>query len=227
MAKEDFIDNKLYTITSYIWYFAAGAFLFSICSVFLILTVLVYGDKLFTDGIIYFVISLSLDGPAVAALLSVMGRLLREKEITIVKDYFKDYKNNFLQALSISVVLSILLAFVSHDLSILKSSTSAIMRPLLFASLFIPLIISLYVFPIICRFYISLKDAVKLSIYYSVKNFKITILIISVLTLEYLLMNLISIFMAFILSSLICYIVMYYEKDVLKEIEGKIKHNEN
>lgn len=227
MAKEDFIDNKLYTITSYIWYFTAGAFLFSICSIFLILTVLVYGDKLFTDGVIYFVISLSLEGPAVTALLSVMGRLIREKDINVVKDYFKDYKNNFLQALVISFVLSILLAFVAHDLSILKSSnsTSAFMRPLLFASLFIPIIISLYVFPIISRFYISLKDAVKLAIYYSVKNFKITILIISVLILGYLLMNLISIFMVFILSSLICYIIMYYEKDVLKEIEGKIKHN--
>lgn len=225
MAKEDFIDNKLYTITGYIWYFIAGAFLFSICSIFLILTVLVYGDNLFTDGIIFFVISLSLEGPAVTALLSVMGRLIREKEITIVKDYFRDYKNNFLQALSISLVLSMLLAFVSHDLSIIRSSNSTIMRPLLFTSLFIPIIISLYVFPIISRFYISLKDAVKLSIYYSVKNFKITILIISVLILEYLLMNLISVFTAFILSSLICYIIMYYEKDVLKEIEGKIKHN--
>ena len=119
MAKEDFIYNKLYTITGYIWYFTAGAFLFSICSIFLILTVLVYGDNLFTDGIIFFVISLSLEGPAVTALLSVMGRLIREKEITIVKDYFRDYKNNFLQALSISFVLSILLAFVSHDLSII------------------------------------------------------------------------------------------------------------
>lgn len=224
MAKEDFIDNPLYTITGYIWCFAAGAFFFSICSIFLILTVLVYSNNLFTDGIIFFGISLSLEGPAFTALLSVMGKLIREKDVDIAKDYFKAYKTNFLQSLCVSFFLAILLALVSHDLSVMNhsNSTSPITKPLLFAGLFIPLIISLYVFPIISRFYISIKDVVKLSIYYSVKNFKITILIISVLILDYLLMNLISIFIAFILSSLVCYIIMYYIKDVLKEIESKI-----
>lgn len=229
MAKEDFTDNPLYTITGYIWYFIAGVLCFSLCSVFFILTVLVYGDKLFTDGIIFFVISLSLEGPAITALLSVMGKLIREKDVDAIKDYFKAYKVNFLQALSLSFFLAIILTFVSYDLSIIrhKPSTSSIIKPILFSGLFIPIIISTYLFPIISRFYISIKDAVKLSIYYSVRSFKITILVISVLVLAYLLMNLVSIFVIFIISSLVCYIIMYYEKDVLKEIEEKIKSSSN
>lgn len=229
MAKEDFTDNPLYTITGYIWYFIAGAFCFSICSIFLILTILVYGDKLFTEGIIFLVISLSLEGPAITALLSVMGKLIREKNVDAIKDYFKAYKVNFRQAFSLSFFLALILTFVSYDLSIIKykSSTSYMVKPLLFSGLFIPLIISTYVFPIICRFYISIKDAVKLSIYYSVRNFKITILVMSVLALGYILMNLVSVFVAFVISSLVCYVIMYYEKDVLKEIEEKIRPNSN
>ena len=38
-------------------------------------------------------------GPAATALLSVMGKLIREKDINITKDFFKAYKANFFQSL--------------------------------------------------------------------------------------------------------------------------------
>lgn len=222
--RKDFLDNPLYTIANYIWWFFAGNIYFTLSSIFFVLTVIVFGNKLLTDGILFFIISLSLEGPAIAALLSVMGKLVREKDINITKDYFKAYKNNFLQSLILSAFQAILLFIVLLDLKIVNFiSIGSIIKPMLFAFLFIAVIINLYAVPITSRFYISIKDAVKLSIYYSIKKFKTTILMISVLILDYIAINFLTILSIFVTASMVCYIIMYYEKDVLKEIETKIK----
>lgn len=226
MAKrKDFLDNSLYIIANYIWWFIMGNVYFSLCSIFFILTVMAFGNKLLTEGILFFILSLSLEGPAIAALLSVMGKLVREKDIAITRDYFKAYKINFMQSLILSALQAILLFVVLLDLKIIKFINAGyIIRPVLFAFLFMAIIINLYMVPIVTRFYISMKDALKLSVYYSIKEFKITILMASVLILDYFAINFFTVFSIFLTSSLVCYIIMYYEKDVLKEIEARINN---
>lgn len=100
-----------------------------------------------------------------------------------------------------------------------------IFKPVLFSILFISIFINMHAFPIITRFTMKLKDIIKVSVYYSVKKFRVTILNACVLFLDYLTINFLSVFSGIITTSLVCYLIMYYEKDVLKEIEGKLKSN--
>ena len=227
MAKrKDFLNGPLYTIPNYIYWFILGNIYFSLCSIFFILTIAAFENKVFTDGILFFIISLALEGPAVSALFSVMGKLVREKDINITKDYFKAYKNNFLQSIILSTLQAILLFIILLDLRAVQFiKMGDIIKPVLFATLFISLFINIYAFPLITRFCMKLKDIIKLSIYYSVKKLKITILNISVLILDYILINFLSAFSIFFTTSIVCYIIMYYEKEILEEIENKIKSN--
>lgn len=93
--RKDFYDSPLYTISNYIWYFFISNFYFMLLSFPLILTTAAFKEKLLSDGFGFFLISLLFEGPAITALLSIMGKLIREKDISVTKDYFKAYKVNF------------------------------------------------------------------------------------------------------------------------------------
>ena len=54
-----------------------------------------------------------------------MGKLVREGDINLTKDYFKAYKENFRQAFSIGALFTVLIVLLLVDIRIIKASSLA------------------------------------------------------------------------------------------------------
>ena len=94
-----------------------------------------------------------------------------------------------------------------------------------YGCIFSILLIALYAFPIVSRFYLKTKDVLKLSAFYIIKDLRILLNIAGVAVVFIVAEYAPSIaFMLF--ASIIAYIIMFNGKGILEEIEEKIISNE-
>ncbi|HCW52257.1 MAG TPA: hypothetical protein DG753_00630 [Clostridium sp.] len=82
-------------------------------------------------------------------------------------------------------------------------------------------LICLYAFPINSRFEISVKDLFLTSIYYMIKNMPYTFLKVVILFLSYTVFKRVSIFLVLFVPTALCFVLMFYDNNMLKEIEEK------
>ena len=76
---------------------------------------------------------------------------------------------------------------------------------------------SLYVFPIISRFYLGWKDILKTAAYYTIRKFNITLLCFASFLVVGFIFFKISTFILVFISSIICYLIMYLStKDIVR-----------
>lgn len=227
-SKREFGEGPIYTITNYIYWFLLGNIYFWILNIPLlsIIAVVLYkGINEIPNGF-YFVIFICCIpiGPASTALLSVMGKLVREKNIDITKNFFKAYKTNFSQSLFVWVLEMIIMAILIIDIKFIISSNYP--RSIVIAIFIIMAFvfsISLYVFPIISKFYLKTKDIFEISLYYTIRRFDITILNLFSFIVVGLIFIKVSALVLLFASSIICYLLMLYQKKILLEIEGKLE----
>lgn len=225
-SKREFGEGPINTITNYVFWFFLGNLYFLILNIPLLfaLTVLIsFGStplpKGFTTILIICCIPL---GPAITALLSVMGKLIREKDINITKDFFKAYKTNFFQSLFFWSLEIIILTILYVDIQFLISRNyPRVLTSFIFIVMVFIFLMSLHVFPIISRFYLGMKDVIKLASYYTIRKFHITILnCASFLVVGFIFLK-ISTFVFLFMWSIVCYIIMFYDQKILVEIEEK------
>jgi uncharacterized membrane protein YesL len=226
--KREFGEGPIYTITNYVFWFMMGSIYFGICNIpFLFIFMTPVENPADPAYITLLVISLIPAGPAITALLSAMGKLVREKDVNITRDYFRAYKQSFKQSLFIWVLELGALTIIFVDITFFsKRSYGIVAVPLMYALAIIVLIMGLYAFPIISRFYLRTKDVIRLSFYYSIAKFKITLLNISAIIIGGFVIvqfTSIGIFMA---ASGVCYLIMFYQKDIFKELEEKLNSAE-
>jgi len=223
--KNEFGRGVIYTVTNYIWWFFLGNFFFLILNVPLLIVLFLFRTSKFGDygGLVF--LTGVLIAPAFCALLSVMGKLKREKDIDITKDFFKAYKRNFIQSLFLGTLESICLFIVYVDIFNYKYSYNSqiVLGVFLLIGLMV-LCIGLFAFPIISRFYLPIKDVFKLSIKYMLKKPMVTILNILVLFAMVLLFNYMPSIIILFFVSIICYLIMSNELEILKEIEEMYKN---
>jgi len=229
-TKRDFGEGPIYTITNYIFWLLGGDLYFLLMNIpllFLLMFFLSNKGNSLPEGFYTIVIIACIPiGPAATALLSVMGKLIREKDINITKDYFKAYKINFFQSLyfgSLEIIILVIL-FIDSRFFILNSYPRFI-TIIIFIGMVFVFLMSLYVFPIISRFYFSTKDILKTATYYTIRKFHITILNCANFLIVGFIFFKISTFVLVVVSSIICYLIMLYEQKTLLEIEGKLKTN--
>lgn len=228
--KRDFGEGPIYTITNYIFWFFLGNLYFLLLNIpllFILITVLSNGANTISQGLIpIFVICCIPIGPAATALLSVMGKLIREKDINITKDFFKAYKVNFFQSLFFWSLEMIILSILFIDIKlIIASSYPKFLTVFIFIVITFIFSMGLYVFPIISRFYLSTKDILKTAAYYTIRKFNITILNLASFLVVILIFFKVSTFILVFISSIICYLIMFYQQKILLEIESNIKKN--
>ena len=221
--KKEFEKGSLYTITNYIWCFLLGNFYFTITNILFIISWLSISPKGIPSFNILTVISLLPAGPALVALLSAMGKLVRERDIDMTKDFFKAYRKNFFEALFYWTILLIILSIFYID--IIYFNTNIKFKPVknvLLMAAFLIISMAFYVFPIISRFYLRIKDVLKISFYYTIKKIHITILnLVCLGGLSYISMKTSSPILFCFFWSVFCFLIMFNEKVVLAEIEEK------
>ena len=227
-SKREFGEGPLYTITNYIFWFFLGNLYFLLLNIpllFMILVLLSNGANPAPQWFISISIICCIPvGPAATALLSVMGKLIREKDISITKDFFKAYKLNFFQSLFFGTLEIIIISILFIDIRFfISGSYSQVLTIFIFIVIAFIFSMSLYIFPIISRFYLSWKDIVKTAAFYTIRKFHITILnFASFLVVGFIFFK-ISNFVLLFMASIICYLIMFYQQKILLEIEEKLK----
>lgn len=219
--KKEFGEGFIFTFSNYLWWFFLGSFYFLLLNIPLILTLLVAGSQ--PDGAFMMILLSSIPvGPALTALLSVMGRIIRTDGTNLTRDFFKAYKTNFIQSLLVWICELAFIFVLYVDIRFFAVKLPAMKYFFYFAAIFM-FVVGLYVYPIISRFYMKTKNILKLSFYYSIRNIKTTVICFGLIVLyAVMLLRLPSIIPLFLIS-LVCYCIMYLEKGVLTEIEGKIE----
>ncbi|MBO4495873.1 MAG: DUF624 domain-containing protein [Clostridiales bacterium] len=114
-------------------------------------------------------------GPALCAKYAVAMRIVRREEPTIVKPFFKAFKENFKQALIAWLILMVVILLVWIDWSWMIDKGFDNVSPAYFgAAMFISIIVSFIVmtiFPIISRFELTVKEAFKTAALFSMLYF--------------------------------------------------------
>jgi len=228
-SKREFGEGPIYTITNYTFWLFMGNLYFLLMNIPLLYILLLFfanGTNPLPTGFTTIAIICSLPvGPAATALLSVMGKLVREKDINVTKDFFKAYKTNFFQSLFFWALEIVLISLLFIDIGFFRTSNypQVINVFVLILIAFISLM-SLYVFPLIARFYLGVKVILKTATYYTFRKPHITILNFA----SFLVVGFIFTKFSFIVlfsSSIICYLIMYYQQNILLEVEEKLKKN--
>ncbi|MDD3224935.1 MAG: DUF624 domain-containing protein [Clostridium sp.] len=229
-TKKEFGEGIFNTISNYIWWFLLGSFYFALTNILFIFVWLITNTEGASSFNLITVISLIPTGPALVALLSAMGKIVRENDVNMTKDFFKAYRKNFLEALFYWVSFLGILVIIYADIIYLNANVQLVSYKFILISVkfilitvaFILISITFYILPIISRFYFLKKDVMKISFYYALKKIHITILNWACLVgLLYLLMKISSLIVPFFFSSVLCYLVIFNEKSIIMDLEDK------
>lgn len=220
--RKEFGEGIVFTTINYIWCFLLANFYFWIMNIPLIFIFIITNGNANLNLIL--IISALPVGPALTALFSIMGKLIREKDLNVTKDFFKAYKSNFSESLFFWILQIIVTSILYLDKIYLNSTTSI---PWLQATLSFFIVMcaamSFYIFPIISRFSFKKSHIIKLSAYYLVKRVYIGLSAFVLIYGMWIVLNK-GIFLILLVSiSLLCYIVMLLQRKTLYEIEMRLQ----
>lgn len=223
--KREFGDGLIFNISNYLFWFLLGNIYFWIMNIpylFVSLTMSLSGN---VDVNVILILSLIPMGPALTALLSVIGTLIREGDINLTKDFFRAYKESLFDSLFFWTLGLIILFVIKIDGILIASNPN-----LHFLSIFTTIISyiciasAFYIFPIISRFHLRKMSIVRLSFKYLIKRAYICIIAFIIIYLLGIISNKsFQVVIALFSVSIVTYIIMYLQKGVLKEIEDWLK----
>lgn len=222
-----FYELKIYTVFSHIYLFFISSLLFILVNIpFMAFLFMNYMTKGFLLGLY---ISSVLMGPALFAVISVMINAVVNGEFhNVVGKFFKSYKDNFIEGLYYFAVFSIIMHILNFDRLNITKLVGQNMKFLSILFLVLELLViflSIMLFIIVSRFYIKTKAAIKLSLYYTIKNFKNIVLALAlVIVLGYVVIYINVSFI--VLSTFVIYVIVFLSKNSLIEIEKKYYKNE-
>lgn len=229
--KREFDDGTIVKFFNYVWWFLLANFYFWILNLPFIFVVLgmMTNATINVNMIIIAVFSSIPMGPALTALLSLMGKLTREEYVDVKRDFFKAYKTNFKQSvffwtIGISIIslswIELIYFRNNHELNKVGIIPSVI--------ILICIALGIYIFPLISRFYLKKKEVLILAILSLFKKSYICIVSIvaaCILWIIFIKIKLAIIILLFFVS-IICYLIMLLEKNMLKDIEEKYNNED-
>ena len=120
-------------------------------------------------------------GASITALYYVTLKMARDEESYIVRSFFRSFKQNFKQATIINIIMLLTAAVLFIDLRIAKAGSGAMYKGLF--SLFIAFaliyaMILLYIYPILAKFFNSVKNTFVNAFLMSVRHLPPTLLML-------------------------------------------------
>lgn len=120
-------------------------------------------------------------GAAFTALHYVSIKMVRNEEGYLTKSYFKSFRENFLQATAMWLLLLLIMAVAGADfyfISLMESGAAFILRIALFMVLFFFLCSGIYWFALLARFENSIRNTIKNACLVGILNFPKSICIL-------------------------------------------------
>lgn len=219
--EQDLLNNRFYIITNNITnFFVANLWFLILISPFIIYTFIYTGQS--SKPMIY-ILSLTI-GPALTTLFSVIGKFLREGDISPTKDFFHFYKLNFFQGALLAIILNGLISLIYYDMIYFISTKNKIPLYVMFILLLLIILLGIYAYPILSRYNVRISYLMKLSMEMLVKKIyiSITCLAVTIILLWFIRFSKLSLIGLLFGASMICYLILKIQRKTIDELEDVI-----
>lgn len=120
-------------------------------------------------------------GASITAMFYVTLKMVRNEESYIVKGFFKSFKENFKQATIIHLFILISAIVLFIDMRIIRTmegTLSQVLQVIFMAFILLLAIIFLYIYPILSKFYNSIKNTFRNALLMSIRHLPYTLLML-------------------------------------------------
>ena len=118
-------------------------------------------------------------GPSIAAMFYVTLKMVRNEESYIVRGFFKSFKQNLKQGIVINLIMLAAALLLYFDISICRSTPGTIGKVLMvlfMMILVVYLMIFLYIYPVLAKFYNTIKHTFRNAFLMSIRHLPYTVL---------------------------------------------------
>jgi len=219
--KRDLLNNKFYSTIVHIFnFFITNLWFLLFISPFVFY--ILYFENISKPVVLILSITI---GPSITTLFSVMGKLLREGEISPTRDFFHYYKLNLLQGLLVGIILNILICIIYFDIIYFSSNGQKELVYVMFSLLLVVILLEFYAYPIISRYNVKILFLFRISIELLIKKIYIslTCLAITIICLWLVRFTRISLIGLLFGASVICYLVLKVQRNTIDNLEDTVK----
>ena len=117
-------------------------------------------------------------GASITAMYYVTLKMVRNEEAYIIRSFFKSFRQNFKQATIINLIMLVVGAVLYVDLNMAKTmagSAGQIFRVIFGAFILVYFIMFLYVYPVLARFYNTIRNTIKNALFMAVRHLPYTV----------------------------------------------------
>lgn len=127
-------------------------------------------------------------GPATTALYYATVKAIRRDRGYLFREFFKSFKQNFKRGTIAGVILTLVALFLGFDLVWSWMNMSAIENSSVLLGIFIALTVmflcfSIYVFPILSRFEMTIKQLFKAAMFMAIKHLPSTVVMLAIIAI--------------------------------------------
>lgn len=120
-------------------------------------------------------------GASITAMYYVTLKMVRNEEAYIVRSFFKSFKQNFKQATIINLIMLLIGLVLYVDLNVSKAmqgGAGQIFQVIFMAFVLIYFILFLYVYPVLARFYNTIKNTIKNALFMAIRHLPYTVVMV-------------------------------------------------
>ena len=213
-----FTDKPIYAIGNYVYSF------FTVNLLFILFNPLFFFLYLFvpletSHSLVVFVSMITM-GPAFGAVFYAMGKLMREKEISPVADFWRGYRMNFSLSIKYWLAQLVVLFILFTNTYYIWGTGQFSVFFLFFIVLMVAMLsINLYAFPILSRFEMTPKNLWIYATLYVFKYWRLTLFNLTTLVAFYLIYFQFPVLGSLFLISLTAYFILYNGRKVWEQME--------
>ena len=120
-------------------------------------------------------------GASITAMYYVTLKMVRNEEAYILRSFFKSFKQNFKQATIINLIMLLIGLVLYVDLNVSKAmqgGAGQIFQVIFMAFGLIYFILFLYVYPVLARFYNTIKNTIKNALFMAIRHLPYTVVMV-------------------------------------------------
>ena len=120
-------------------------------------------------------------GASITAMYYVTLKMVRNEEAYILRSFFKSFKQNFKQATIINLIMLLIGVVLYVDLNVSKAmqgGAGQIFQIIFMAFVLIYFILFLYVYPVLARFYNTIKNTIKNALFMAIRHLPYTVVMV-------------------------------------------------
>lgn len=217
------IERPIYQIINYIYaFFMTNLYFLLLISPFI---VVYYLAEFTVQNILLYYVTLIPFGPAFAALLKTMDKLISDKVIRPTADFWQFFVRNFKVSTKYWLIQWTILVILIIDIYYANLNIPSLSIVFLIFIVFFLLLI-LYTFPILTRFEVKLKNLFIVSIYSLFRYIKVTLLNATTLLAFGVIYYIVPGITVLFFMSLICFFIMYNLQPVFNQLEAQFLNQE-